>query len=238
MAVSKDTTNATRVKEGVRSMPKPPRTRARAAAPTAHRPAQPRSWRAAAFLPQAATTPANAPAVGRPGIWRAAAVILALALASAGCGGRTVPGERVDTPAVAGLPDGETARVAEVIDGDTFAIADGRSVRLIGIDTPETKHPDKGVQCFGKEASSYTARLLPRGTPVRLVADVEPRDRYDRLLAYVYRVADGLFINAVLARDGYARPLTIPPNVAHTEQLDTLAAQARDQGRGLWSACP
>lgn len=211
MAVSEDTTKGTRVKEGVRAMPKPPGARARAAAPTAHRPAQPRSWRAAVVI---------------------------LALAAVGCGGRTVPGERVDTPAVAGLPDGETARVAEVIDGDTFAIADGRSVRLIGIDTPETKHPDKGVQCFGKEASSYTARLLPRGTPVRLVADVEPRDRYDRLLAYVYRVADGLFINAVLARDGYARPLTIPPNVAHTEQLDTLAAQARDQGKGLWSACP
>src|SRR5262249_20175598 len=113
-----------------------------------------------------------------------------------------------------------------------------RRVRLIGVDTPETKHPDKGVQCYGKEASAYTARLLPRGTRVRLVTDAEPRDRYDRLLAYVYRGFDGLFVNAAVARDGYALPLTIPPNVAHTEDLAALVDRARERRRGLWGACP
>jgi micrococcal nuclease len=166
-------------------------------------------------------------------------VLLSLAVLLAGCGG-PLPrgGAGGDGPGAAGLPDGETTRVADVTDGDTIEVGGGRRVRLIGVDTPETKHPDKGVQCYGREASAYTARLLPRGTRVRLVTDVEERDRYDRLLAYVYRVSDGLFVNAALARDGYARPLTIPPNVAHTEEFTSLAARARDRGRGLWGACP
>jgi micrococcal nuclease len=110
-------------------------------------------------------------------------------------------------------------------------------VRLIGVDTPETRHPTKPVQCYGEEASRHTAGLLPPGTRVRLVGDVEPRDRYGRTLAYVYRARDGLFVNAELVRDGYAQPLTIPPNVAHAEEFVSLAQQAREAGRGLWGAC-
>ena len=72
---------------------------------------------------------------------------------------------------------------------------------------------------------------------VRLVPDVEPRDRFGRLLAYVYRVRDGAFVNAVLVRGGFARTLTIPPNVRFAERFRALAAQARRAGRGLWSAC-
>ena len=71
-------------------------------------------------------------------------------------------------------------------------------VRLIGIDTPETVDPRKPVQCFGKEASDHTKALLPAGTAVRLERDAEARDRYDRLLAYVYRASDGLFVNLEL----------------------------------------
>jgi micrococcal nuclease len=165
-------------------------------------------------------------------------LVLALVALLAGCGGGVTPDEPSDTgPGAAGLPDGETTRVVEVVDGDTIEVSGGRRVRLIGVDTPETRHPDKGVQCFGREASTYTARLLPRGTRVRLVSDAELRDRYDRLLAYVYRVSDGLFVNAALARDGYARPLTIPPNVAHAEEFANLAGQARERRRGLWGAC-
>lgn len=179
--------------------------------------------------------PRGAPIVSRCVV---APVLLLLALLLAGCGGPLAPGGAAgDGPEAAGLPDGETTRVADVIDGDTIEVGGGRRVRLIGVDTPETRHPDKGVQCFGREASAYTARLLPRGTRVRLVTDVEERDRYDRVLAYVYRVSDGLFVNAALARDGYARPLTIPPNVAHTRELTDLAARARERGRGLWGAC-
>lgn len=133
-----------------------------------------------------------------------------------------------------------TPRVTRVVDGDTVVVRmDGHDerVRLIGVDTPETKDPRKPVQCFGKEASGFTSNLLPKGTRVRLERDVEERDRYDRLLAYLYRVDDGLFVNRELVAQGYAATLTIPPNVAHADEFAALAAQARDAGLGLWGAC-
>jgi micrococcal nuclease len=139
------------------------------------------------------------------------------------------------------VPAGANAVVERTVDGDTIRVrtAAGRRerVRLIGIDTPETKDPRRPVQCFGEEASAYTARLLPPGTAVRLERDVELRDRYGRLLAYVYRARDGTFVNLVLAREGYARPLTIPPNVAHVDEVVSATRQAREEGRGLWNAC-
>ena len=130
--------------------------------------------------------------------------------------------------------------VERVVDGDTVVIhLSGRDedVRLIGIDTPETVDPRKPVQCFGKEASRRTAALLPQGTAVRLERDVEARDRYGRLLAYVFRVDDGTFVNLALAEEGYALSLTIPPNVAYADQFAGAAADARRAGRGLWGAC-
>ena len=139
-----------------------------------------------------------------------------------------------DPPAGAGA-----ASVVRVVDGDTVAVRLGRreeTVRLIGIDTPETVDPRSPVECFGEEASARTKALLPAGTGVRLVADVEARDRYDRLLAYVYR-DDGTFVNLALVEDGYASVLTYPPNVAHQSEFTAAAARARDEGRGLWSAC-
>jgi micrococcal nuclease len=132
-----------------------------------------------------------------------------------------------------------TATVVRVVDGDTI-VADvgGREerVRYIGVDTPETVKPRTPVQCFGKKASAENHRLV-EGERVRLVADAEARDRYGRLLAYVYRASDGLFVNAELVRGGYATPLTIAPNVRFADRFATLAAQAREAGRGLWSAC-
>jgi micrococcal nuclease len=79
--------------------------------------------------------------------------------------------------------------------------------------------------------------LLPRGTTVRLVRDVEARDRYGRLLAYVYRDSDGLFIDLTMVSEGYAGPLAIPPNLAHRTDLDAAAAAAQAAKRGLWQAC-
>jgi len=137
-------------------------------------------------------------------------------------------------------PPGELT-VTEVVDGDTVVVAwHGRreTVRLIGVDTPETKHPTKPVQCFGPEASAFTGRLVPPGTPVRLERDVEARDHFGRLLAYVYRADDGVFVNLELARAGFARPLTIAPNTAHADEIDHAAAEARAGRRGLWPACP
>ena len=130
------------------------------------------------------------------------------------------------------------ARVIEAIDGDTVVVAfgDGRTdtVRLLGIDTPETHHPTKGVQCYGPEAAAFTARRLT-GRVVRLEGDVEARDQYDRRLAYV--IVDGKRFNDVLLRRGYARLLVIAPNGAHAR--DALAAElsARNAGRGLWAEC-
>ncbi|HSH23065.1 MAG TPA: thermonuclease family protein [Acidimicrobiales bacterium] len=133
-----------------------------------------------------------------------------------------------------------TARIVRVVDGDTV-VADlgGREeqVRLLGIDTPESVDPQSPVECYGKEAVARTAEILPPGTAVRLVRDVEPRDRYSRLLAYVYRIDDGTFVNLALVSEGYAMTLTYPPNVAHADELNAAAARARNDRRGLWAAC-
>jgi micrococcal nuclease len=131
------------------------------------------------------------------------------------------------------------ARVTRVVDGDTVKVRlAGRrdTVRYIGVDTPETVKPGAAVQCFGKAASAYNRRLVA-GQAVTLRTDAEARDRYGRLLAYVYRRRDGLFVNAALVRGGYARTLTISPNVAHARELAGLQRAARASRRGLWALC-
>jgi micrococcal nuclease len=169
----------------------------------------------------------------------ASAALALVTVLVGGCG----PNDRSERFAAAltttTAPDG-AATVARVIDGDTILVVVGgheERVRLIGIDTPETKDPRRPVQCFGSEAAARTAALLPAGTPVRLVRDVELRDRYDRLLAYVHRADDDLFVNLTLAREGYAAAATYPPNVAHSEAITAAAARAREERRGLWGAC-
>ena len=130
-------------------------------------------------------------------------------------------------------------QVLRVVDGDTIHVGVGgqdESVRYIGVDTPESVKPGTPVQCFAKRASAYNKQLVAHER-VRLVLDAEHRDRYGRLLAYVYRERDGLFVNAALVRGGYAVPLTIPPNVAHADEFRRMAATARRKGRGLWSSC-
>ena len=131
------------------------------------------------------------------------------------------------------------ATVIRVVDGDTVDFDIGGTkerVRLIGIDTPETKKPDTPVQCYGPEASAFTASLLPEGTAVHLERDVEARDKYDRLLAYVY-LADGTFVNLAIVRGGYAHLLTIPPNVAHADDFVAAARAAEAENAGLWGGC-
>ena len=157
---------------------------------------------------------AGAVAVAAFGVWRP----------GGGPGGRVTAGEGV---------------VTRVVDGDTVHVAlAGRdeTVRYIGIDTPESVKPDTPVQCFAEAASAANRRLVA-GQPVRVSYDVEQRDRYGRLLAYVYRVRDGAFVNARLVRDGYARTLTIAPNVRFAAEFAALARRAREERRGLWRAC-
>ena len=135
----------------------------------------------------------------------------------------------------------DVGTVTAVVDGDTIDVringADER-VRLLGIDTPEVHRRDGGPpDCFGPEASTFTATLLPAGTEVRLVRDVVGRDDYGRLLAYVYRAADGMLVNEVLVRQGLARPLRIAPNGALAERFVAAAVAAEASGLGLWASC-
>ena len=125
------------------------------------------------------------------------------------------------------------ARVTKVTDGDTIRLGDLGSVRLIGIDTPEV-YDD--VECFGRQASDFAQRLMPLGTRVRYRVGIEERDRYGRLLAYVW-LPDGRMLNRVMVQKGYAQPLTIPPNVEFAEVFRAAARAARTAGLGLWHAC-
>lgn len=127
-----------------------------------------------------------------------------------------------------------TYRVLRVVDGDTIVIdyqGQEEKVRFIGVDTPETKHPEKGVEFYGKEAYAFTRKLL-EGEKVSLRFDVQKRDKYGRILAYVYK--GDIFVNELLVKEGYARVLTVPPNIKYAEHFLGLERKAREEGRGLW----
>lgn len=171
------------------------------------------------------------------GRWLGAAVLIGLVVVALLNDG----GERDGTGAdpATGVAAGERvqAEVLRVVDGDTIEVALGgrtEDLRLIGVDTPETVKPGAPVDCFGPEASEFSKRLLS-GEQVELRFDRELRDRYDRLLAYVY--LDDTFVNAELIRGGYARTLEIAPNTSEAEQLGRLEQAAGEAGAGLWSAC-
>jgi micrococcal nuclease len=142
--------------------------------------------------------------------------------------------------------DFSAVRVVHVYDGDTFRIATGERVRLIGIDCPEshanpklsrdavrTGQDARTIMALGREAYLFT-RSLVEGRDVRLEFDVERRDKYGRLLAYAY-LSDGTFVNAEIIKNGYASPMTIPPNVAYADDFKEYFVQAREASRGLWA---
>lgn len=135
----------------------------------------------------------------------------------------------------AGAEDGSVmTNVICVVDGDTIKVlyhGEEVSVRLIGVDTPETVHPTKAVQAYGQEASDFTKSKLT-GKDVRLEFDVEKQDQYDRLLAYVW-LGDSMF-NEVLVAEGYAQVSTYPPNVKYVERFTAAQKTAREAGKGLW----
>ncbi len=150
---------------------------------------------------------------------------------------------RDDSGSVAGPGGGRpaapvTVEVDRVVDGDTAKVFyEGRSeyVRYIGIDTPESVKPDSPVECFGEQAAALNADLIAGGE-VRLEFGPELRDRFDRLLAYVY--VSNLMVNAEMLRLGAAETLTIPPNDARSGQFERLESQARADSLGMWGACP
>lgn len=164
-----------------------------------------------------------------------AVVGAALTVASAAGCATTTGGPPATRPSVRA-----EATVAHVVDGDTVDLDFGgraERVRLLGIDTPETVKPNTPVQCFGPEASARTKALLPVGTGVRVERDAEARDRYGRLLLYLYRRTDRLFVNRSLLADGYARVLSISPNTTHAPDLAAASASAERANRGLWARC-
>lgn len=134
-------------------------------------------------------------------------------------------------------PNITTTRVVNVVDGDTFKIESGETVRMIGIDTPETVHPSKPTQCYGKEASLKTEELI-EGKEIRLEKDVSEKDKYNRLLRYVY-VGD-IFVNEYLVREGYATSSSYPPDIKHQDRFVEAQKLAKEENKGLWnpSACP
>lgn len=160
---------------------------------------------------------------------RSRVVVVAIVLAAASIGGWRLGEARRATTA--------HWTVVDVLDGDTIRVArDGHTdtVRLLGIDTPETHHPRKPVQCFGPEAASYSDGRL-RGRSVELEADIEDRDRYGRRLAYV--ILDGERFNDELIRGGYARLLVIEPNHSHARTMLQEELDAKRDARGLWGEC-
>jgi micrococcal nuclease len=173
----------------------------------------------------------------------AAAVVLSLVATAWLAAGRPLPHPTRLVPLLGGggpaaAPGQGT--VVRVVDGDTLVVTLGgreEPVRLIGIDTPESVAPDRPVECYGAEASARLGAVAPAGTAVRLERDVEPRDRYDRLLAYVYRAEDDLFLNEAQVAGGYAEASEYPPNTTRRSQLERAERTARTQGLGLWAAC-
>lgn len=121
--------------------------------------------------------------------------------------------------------------VTRAVDGDTIVLADKERVRLIGVDTPELHHPRKPVQYYAEEAYRFTQKIV-EGKKVRLEYDWQRRDRYGRLLAYVY-LPDGTFLNAELIRQGYGHAYTRYP-FKYLDEFRRLEREARETGKGLW----
>ena len=126
------------------------------------------------------------------------------------------------------------AEVVRVVDGDTIRvrIADRiEKVRYIGVNAPELHHPRRGAEPGGREAAEVNREIVS-GHHVRRELDVRERDRYGRLLAYVW--IDDVMVNAELVRRGYAQVMTVPPNVRYQSLFLSLERTARETGRGLW----
>jgi micrococcal nuclease len=125
----------------------------------------------------------------------------------------------------------EVVRVKRVVDGDTLLLTNRERVRLIGVNTPETKHPKKPVQRYGKEGYLFTKKMV-EGEKVRLEYDWQKRDKYGRLLAYVY-LMDGTFLNAEIIKQGYGFAYTRYP-FKYLEEFRQYEREARENQRGLW----
>ena len=151
-------------------------------------------------------------------------------------------------PRPASVPaTGQVAVVERIVDGDTIAlraVAAGAAlgstaqvtVRLLEVDTPESKRPGTPVQCYANEATTYLSRLTPPGSRVWVTADLERRDRYGRYLLYVWS-AKGAFVNYNIVRTGNGKAVLYEPNDRYIDAMREAESQARSERRGLWRAC-
>ncbi len=130
--------------------------------------------------------------------------------------------------------NGDFYVVMQVIDGDTIYLDNGESVRYLGINAPETQHPTKGNECYGVEATRRNSQLV-EGKTVRLEKDVTDRDKYGRLLRYVF--VNGIFVNAILVEEGFAYSSYYPPDTKYYKYLLEIELVAEKDGRGLWHDC-
>lgn len=131
--------------------------------------------------------------------------------------------------------------VTKVIDGDTIIIESGERVRYIGVDTPETVHPKKSVQCYGKAASNKNKALV-EGKTIYLERDVSDKDHYDRLLRFIYlpnpnSPSEVIFVNEYLIEQGYGMVITYPPDVKYHDRFVLAQRTAQKEKRGLWGSC-
>jgi micrococcal nuclease len=173
------------------------------------------------------------------GVVHALAVVRSPQVAAAGSASSTAAS---DAPAEA-----QAALVERIVDGDTLVLraaprpgdapVSTRSIiRLLEVDTPETKRPGTPVQCYGPEATAFIAASLPVGSPVLVARDRDPVDRFGRRLLYVW-TASGEFINREIVRTGHGRAVLYPPNDRHIAEIRAAEAEARAAGRGLWARC-
>lgn len=144
-------------------------------------------------------------------------------LSGSGSGGSDPSGERAEATVVR-VTDGDTVVVEPPVGGED-------SVRMIGVDAPETAGSPRGAQPYGEEAAEFAKARL-EGRPVELEFDREREDDYGRVLAYVH--AEGTMFNEVLLREGYAQVATFPPNTRHLGRFEEAQREARAAERGIW----
>jgi micrococcal nuclease len=130
----------------------------------------------------------------------------------------------------------ELVRVKRVVEGDTIILESGERVRLLGVNTPETKHRKKRAEPFGKEAAEFTQRMV-EGKLVRLETDsaASLRDKHSRTLAYVF-LEDGTFLNAEIIRQGYGFAVRSSPPLKYEYEFVQLEWKARKHRRGMWAS--
>ena len=132
------------------------------------------------------------------------------------------------------FPDEKWAEVERIIDGDTIELENGEKVRYIGINAPESVDARRRIECFGKEASAFNKNLV-EGKRVRLEKDISDRDKYGRLLRFIF-LEDGTFVNEVLVREGYAYATPYVPDISKKELFRESETFSRKNHRGLWAS--